>query len=273
MTPSPLPINPLTTGHVRILHTMHRGQGNGLRRRAKLLRKGPMGGPLPIHAWLIEHPDGLILVDTGETHTVRDATFATFHVTRADELDHQLSAAGFSPDDVATVVLTHIHGDHVDGLPHVPRARQLAGAKEIAVASSIAGRFQRLATRQPLPPGFAPEPIALDGPAFGAFAASTPITADGLIVAVPTPGHTPGHLAVIVVQPDHHVLVGGDTAYDQAQLQDLHVDGASPNDAVATATMRTILDHAAAHPTVYLPSHDPESATRLQTTSTLAARP
>jgi N-acyl homoserine lactone hydrolase len=267
---SPLPIHPLTTGEVRILDVMHRGQGSGLRRRARLLRKGPMGGRLPIHAWLIEHPDGLILVDTGETHTARDATFATFHVTREDELDVQLGAAGFAPEDVATVVLTHIHGDHVDGLPHVPSARVLAGAREIAVAASLAGRFTRLATRQPLPPGFAPAPIALDGPAFGAFAARTPLTADGRVVAVPTPGHTPGHLSVVVVQPDHHVLLAGDVAYDQAQLLDLQVDGVSPDDDVARATMRTVLEHAAAQPTVVLPSHDPESAARLRETSTIA---
>src|SRR4051794_29046267 len=117
---------------------MHRGVGTGLRRRAKLLRKGPMdppapihawviehpdgpgpprrrrrgrrAPPAPIHAWVIEHPDGPILVDTGSTHRARDAPFATFHVTRADELDHQLAGAGFDPADVATVVLTHIHG-------------------------------------------------------------------------------------------------------------------------------------------------------------------
>ena len=54
----------------------------------------------PIHAWLIEHPEGLILVDAGETHAARSSTFAEFHVTREDELDHQLKAAGVAPADV-----------------------------------------------------------------------------------------------------------------------------------------------------------------------------
>jgi glyoxylase-like metal-dependent hydrolase (beta-lactamase superfamily II) len=269
--PSSLPIHVLTTGHVRIQHAMHRGRGAGLRRRARLARPGPMGDWLPIHAWLIEHPGGLLLVDAGETHAARDAPFARFRVAREDELDHQLRAAGFAPADVATVVLTHIHGDHVGGLPHVPRARVLAGAREIAIAGGLPSRLLRRATRQPLPPGFGPAPVALDGPAFGAFAASTPLTADGRVVAVPTPGHTLGHLSVVVVQPDHHVLLAGDAAYDQAQLLDVHVDGVSPVDAVAQASMRTILEHGAAHPTVFLPSHDPASAQRLRSTSTLAA--
>jgi glyoxylase-like metal-dependent hydrolase (beta-lactamase superfamily II) len=266
---NPIAIHPLTTGHVRIHAKMHRGEGTGLRRRSKVLRKGPMGELLPIHAWLIEHPDGLLLVDAGETHAARSATFAEFHVTREDELDRQIVAAGFATGDVKTVVLTHIHGDHIDGLPHVPDARLLAGAREIKVANAPMGRIQRLVTRQPLPPGFAPQPLALDGPAFGAFPTSAPLTDDGRVVAVPTPGHTPGHVSIIIVQPDHHVLIGGDTAYDQAQLQDLQVDGVSPDDDDAIATMKTILAQAAQQPTVYLPRHDPGSVQRLRETDTL----
>jgi glyoxylase-like metal-dependent hydrolase (beta-lactamase superfamily II) len=262
-------IHPLTTGHVQIKLTMRRGVGRGLRRRARLAMKGPMTAPLPIHAWLVEHPDGLVLVDAGSMHEARDAPFATFHVTREDELDRQIAAAGFAPSDVATVVLTHVHGDHIDGLPHVTGARVLTSAREIAFAGSVGSRVTRRVTRQPLPPGFDPDPLALDGAPFGAFASSTPITGDGRIVTVPTPGHTPGHLSVVVDQGDHHVLLAGDVAYDQGQLQDLHVDGVAPKDAVALATMRTVLDHAKRHPTVVLPSHDPESAARLAATDTL----
>jgi N-acyl homoserine lactone hydrolase len=267
--PDAVTIHPLTTGRVRIHDKMHRGEGTGLRRRAKILRKGSMGELLPIHAWLIEHPEGLFLIDSGETHTARSATFAEFHVDREDELDRQLKAASFSPADVTTVVLTHIHGDHIDGLLHVPNATVLADQREIAIANGPMGRLQRTVARQPLPPGFNPQPITIDGPACGAFSTSKALTADGRIVAVPTPGHTLGHIAVLVIQPDHHVLIGGDTAYDQHQLQDLHVDGVSPKDDVAIATMKTILAHAKATPTVYLPSHDLQSVRRLRETDTL----
>ncbi|MCW2984263.1 MAG: beta-lactamase [Conexibacter sp.] len=265
----PIVIHPLTTGHVRIHEDMARGKGTGLRRRARILRKGPMTEERPIHAWLLGHPEGWILVDSGETHAARDATFAQFLVAREQELDHALRGAGVEPGKVGTVVLTHIHGDHVDGLVHVPDAKVVAGAEEVRIAAGLAGRATRLLTRQPLPPGFAPRPLALDGPAFGAFPASRALTGDGRVVAVPTPGHTLGHLSVVVVQPEHHVFLGGDSAYDQRQLQDLQVDGVSPKDAVARATMARILEHAEAHPTVYLPSHDVESVARLRAGSTL----
>jgi glyoxylase-like metal-dependent hydrolase (beta-lactamase superfamily II) len=264
-------ITPLSTGRVAIKQTMRRPPGRGPRRRTAMLLPGPMTGELPIHAWVIEHPDGLILVDAGEAQGARDQLFATFHVRREDELDHALGAAGHAPPEIGTVVLTHIHGDHVGGLPHVPGARVLASADELRFAMGPAGRLQRTVARQPLPPGFHADPLAFDGPAFGAFASSAPLTADGRVVAVPAPGHTAGHLAVIVDQGDHHVLLGGDSAYDQAQLIDRHPDGVSPKASVARATMDTILGHARRHPTVYLPSHDPESAARLRDVATLAA--
>lgn len=271
----PLRIVALTTGRVRVHDDMYRGRGMGLARRARILRKGPMGDERPIHAWLIEHPgEGRILVDTGETHAARDASFAAFHVAREDELDHQLrDVAGVSPGDVDRVVLTHVHGDHADGVVHLPGVPVFASAREIAVVGSLGARATRALTRQPLPEPFAPEPLALDGPAVGAFASSTALTADGRVIAVPTPGHTPGHLAVLIVQPDHHVLLIGDAAYDVAQLQDLHVDGVSPKASVAKDTMKRILAHAAGHPTVVLPSHDPEAAGRLASTEVFHRRP
>jgi N-acyl homoserine lactone hydrolase len=268
---SDIAIRPLTTGHVQIHEAMHRGVGTGLRRRARIMRKGPMGPPLPIHAWLIEHPEGVLLVDAGETHTARSATFAHFHVTREDELDRQLQAAGLAPGDIAQIVLTHIHGDHVDGLPHVPHARVFASADEVAIARSLQAKATRTLVRQPLPAGFAPVPFAWDGAPVGAFATSHAFTGDARVLAVPAPGHTLGHVAILVRQGDHDVLIGGDSAYDLQQLLDLHVDGVSPKDDVAQATMRTILEHSRQTPTVYLPSHDPRSAERLRATETVGA--
>jgi N-acyl homoserine lactone hydrolase len=70
---------------------------------------------------------------------------------------------------------------------------------------------------------------------------------------------------VLVAEDDLHRLIAGDCSYDRAQLLDLHVDAVSPRAAVARQTMQTIFRRAAMHPTVYLPSHDPESEARLAT--------
>jgi glyoxylase-like metal-dependent hydrolase (beta-lactamase superfamily II) len=83
------------------------------------------------------------------------------------------------------------------------------------------------------------------------------------VIAVPTPGHARGHISVVVVEADHHVLLAGDSAYAQQQLLDLQPDGVSLSATQAVASMRTILEHARMHPTVFLPSHDPDSQARL----------
>ena len=125
--------------------------------------------PKPILAWAIEHPDGVVLVDTGEHAAAHDAPFARFSVGEDDELGPRLRAAGIDPADVRTVILTHLHGDHVDGLPHVPNARVYASAEELRTGMTTGARLTRRIVRQPLPDGFRAEPVALDGPPVGAF--------------------------------------------------------------------------------------------------------
>ncbi|MCA1657160.1 MAG: MBL fold metallo-hydrolase, partial [Actinobacteria bacterium] len=105
-------VHAIQTGHVSIRERMRRGRPGPLRRVAAFT--GPWTGPLPILAWAIEHDEGVIVVDTGERASVRDAPFARFSVSPEEEITPGLRAAGIDPADVGTVVLTHLHGDHMD---------------------------------------------------------------------------------------------------------------------------------------------------------------
>jgi glyoxylase-like metal-dependent hydrolase (beta-lactamase superfamily II) len=267
-----LNIIPLTTGTVRIKTAMQRGRGSGLRRRGAIFLPGELTGPLPIHAWLIEHEEGPILVDTGETAEVNDTPFARFDVKPDDEIHNQLARHDVSPADLRTVVLTHVHVDHADGLARLPGTQTLATADELRYVHSFEARLTRKLLRQPLPEHFDPKPVdPTKGPGIGAFPTSHPLTADGKVRMVPTPGHTPGHAAVLVDRGDHHVLLSGDVGYDIAQIEQGQIDGVSPNDKIAHATIDLVLEHARRHPTVVLPSHDPGSARRLEATEVLQA--
>lgn len=84
------------------------------------------------------------------------------------------------------------------------------------------------------------------------------------MLIVPTPGHTPGHVSVIVVQDDVSYFLAGDTSYTQQLLLEKQIDGVTPDEAIARQTMQKILDYAGERPTVYLPSHDPEAVQRLE---------
>jgi N-acyl homoserine lactone hydrolase len=261
-------IHALTTGTVRVKHSFLFA-GTGIRRQLDLFLPDDWSDPLPIHVWAIEHDGQLILVDTGETAAVRNVPFARMGVRAQDELPEGLTAAGLDIAAVDQVVLTHMHGDHMDGAVHV-RGPVHVHDKELAFAHSPSSRFFQKVLRQPIPPGVDFEPLALDDEPFGAFERSKPLTADGRVVVVPTPGHTPGHVSVVCVDDEgRHVFLAGDTTDTLEQLNARRHDAIGPKPAVSVATIDRILAHARDHPTVYLPSHDPDSVTRLEQRTTL----
>jgi N-acyl homoserine lactone hydrolase len=261
-------IHALTTGTARLKHAFLYAK-TGPRRQLDLFLPGPWSDPVPIHCWAIEHGDRLVVVDTGETANARDVPFARFDVAPEQELPGALEKAGLALADVETVVLTHLHADHMDGAVHV-RGSVLVHERELAFARTFQARvFQRLFRQRP-PTGVDFRPIALDGGSFGAFAESRPLTDDGRIVAVATPGHTPGHISVVCVDDEgRHILLAGDATDTLEQLHARRVDAVAPKPAVSIETMDAILAHGRSHPTVFLPSHDPESVARLASRVTL----
>jgi glyoxylase-like metal-dependent hydrolase (beta-lactamase superfamily II) len=263
-------IHALTTGAVRVKHSFL-FPSPGWRRQLDLFTPGAFSDPLPIHVWAIEHEGVLRLVDTGETAAARDVPFARMEVAPEQELPAAMNAAGLSLDDVSEAVLTHAHGDHIDGMVHV-RGPVLINEAELRFLRSPMPRVMRRILRQPLPPGFAPEPFALDDGPFGAFPRSRRLSDDGRIVAVATPGHTPGHVSVICVDDSgRHVMLAGDATDSLEQLHARRADAVAPDTSVHVATLGTILAHCEEHPTVYLPSHDPGSAARLAAGATVGA--
>lgn len=235
----------------------------GRRGRANLLLPGQWVGPMPIHAWLVEHDGQRILVDTGETAKVKNLPFVRFRVTEADELPHALSRSGLTVDDLDLVVLTHMHSDHHNGAVHVG-GPVLVGDREWRGATSRAGRLAQRVTRAPLPSGVDFRPFALNDGPFGAFAQSHRLSPDGRVVAVATPGHTPGHLSIVAVDDaDRHLFLAGDMTDSLEQLRARRPDAVGPDPDVHVQTIDRVLEHGRRHPTVYLPSHDPESARRL----------
>jgi glyoxylase-like metal-dependent hydrolase (beta-lactamase superfamily II) len=261
-------IHALSTGTVQVKRSFL-FPSEGARRQLDLFVPGPFSEPLPIHLWAVEHEGRLTLVDTGETAGARNIPFARFAVSPEQELPGALRSAGISPLDVDEVILTHHHGDHVDGIVHV-HAPVRIHSEELAHAAAPLSRVMRRVLRQPLPPGFAPAPFDLDGGPFGAFARSTALSGDGRIVAVATPGHTPGHISVICVDDEgRHVMLAGDVTDTLEQLHARRADAVAPDPAVHRETLGRILEHCAAQPTVYLPSHDPGAVSRLRDATTV----
>jgi glyoxylase-like metal-dependent hydrolase (beta-lactamase superfamily II) len=99
----------------------------------------------------------------------------------------------------------------------------------------------------------------------GPFPESFTLTRAGDVHLVPTPGHTGGHLSVIIEREGVSYFFAGDASYTEQTMLDQVVDGVSLDNQIAQQTLQRTLNYARQTPTIYLPSHDPDSAERLTT--------
>lgn len=263
-----------STGHVKVTDQWQQGQGNSsLQRLLNSLLSNQYTDWLPINCALIEHPEeGLILVDTGiNLRTLEPNWFppymrllqraAPFQFTPEQEIGNLLRSNGLDPADVRKVIFTHLHQDHDGGIHCFPNAEFFVSRAEWQSASGLGGRmggyFNHL-----WPDWFQPTLVDFEDGTYRTFAGSHHLV-DG-IALVPTPGHTAGHLSVIVEQSDHVDFIAGDTSYTEALMLEGVVDGVAYDEAMHHQTLENIQRMAADVPTVYLPCHDPDSATRLE---------
>jgi N-acyl homoserine lactone hydrolase len=100
---------------------------------------------------------------------------------------------------------------------------------------------------------------------------SRALTKAGDVIALPTPGHTPDHLSVAVMDGEMVLFLAGDS-YGEHQMIVGIVDGVSPDEDIALATLAKIRELARAHPVIYLPTHDPQATDRLASRKTVALR-
>ena len=142
---------------------------------------------------------------------------------------------------------------------------------ELARASGTGGRIQGYLPNR-WPNWWAPEFIGFDRQPLGPFTETMALTRRGDVLIVPTPGHTPHHVSVLVYG-DPSVLLAGDASYSQDLLLAGKVDGVSPDPEVSSSTLARIIALARERPLVYLPSHDPESAARLKDRAVLRPGP
>jgi glyoxylase-like metal-dependent hydrolase (beta-lactamase superfamily II) len=265
-------IHAIQTGLVKIKCAQVEGRGHGRSRRfAAIFTDREWTEWLPTYAWAIEHREGVIVVDTGQgAHLLQTGRSlhpfvrweVKFRIDPEEEIGPQLRGGGIAPRDVKRVVLTHLHMDHDGGLAHFPNTEILVAFGELRRASGWAGRLRGYLPKR-WPSWFDPTPLELAAEPFGPFGHSRRLTRDGDVVAVATPGHTPDHISVLVQDGDTTLFLAGDTSYNEGLMLAGKVDGVSPNEQASVATLEAIRNFARANSTVYLPTHDPQSAARL----------
>jgi N-acyl homoserine lactone hydrolase len=256
-------IQTITTGTVTIKHSQLEPRHSIFPVQIlRLLRDPNWTVPLPINAFLIEHPEGPILVDTGDVGGMfagLTKRFAKKFVQSHEEIGAQLKARGINVKDL-TVILTHLHGDHAGGLPQLEGTRILVAKKEFENAFSLMGRISSIP--ETLPANFKPELFEMTSSPIQNFSQSYPLAKNVWII--PTPGHTNNHVSVLVKRDGHWVVIAGDAAYSQAQMLRENMDGMNMNPRATVQSVREIKTFCANNKTIFLPCHDPESARRLE---------
>ena len=266
-------IHAIQTGTVAVTRAWREGVGHGKRRLLNTIRDREWTEPLPIYAFAIEHPEGVIVVDTGETARASQPIYFTrWHpgvrafregVEPEQEIGPQLERLGIRPSDVRWVVMTHLHTDHAGGLEHFPDTEILVTRTELEFASGLRGRLRGYVANKHWPVWFRPTELELEPEPLGPFPQSLRLTEAGDVTLVPVPGHTPGQIGMLVDEGDQSVFLAGDSSYTQDLMLRGKVDGVGSDDDAERLTHERIRAFAAANPTVYLVAHDPATGARL----------
>jgi len=213
---------------------------------------------IPFPSFLIEHPNGLVVVDTGlAPESVGDpsrfygamAAAVDFRFEPEHRVDRQVEARGYRVEDVTDVVVTHAHIDHTGGIGLFPDAKLHIGALDLPYALHPPPEDRLLYRTEDFTPTLARgwDTIRGDRDLFG----------DGSIQILAMPGHTPGNTSVLVRLPHRTVVLTGDTVHLQQALdEELYMHG-DYDETAAVASVRRLKDVAAKEEALVWIAHDP----------------
>lgn len=270
-TPSGIRIHALRTGWVGVKATHRELDVPRWLALPSILLGRDWAGWMPIVVFVVEHPEGVFLVDTGPSPRINDSDYFAcdpghaffyerhmrFAVPAGDTLAPRLAEAGIDAHRIGTLLITHFHADHIGGVDVVPNARVLTGE----------GNWPRhtgsFTCR--LPAGFKPTVVRFDDGPLGSLPASSALTSDGKVRVVSLPGHTPGHVGLAVADGGHTWLMAGDATFDEDQTLRGAITGISQDFDRAVATQRRLQAAVSSASVTLLPAHDPSVFRRLQT--------
>lgn len=220
--------------------------------------------PLALRCLLIEHDDGLVLVDTGLGNKESDKFKDIYGIENAGmkgptQLEDALAEAGYAPGDIKWVVNTHLHFDHAGGDCYAaegggtalsfPNATYVVQRGELEFASH---------TNERTAGSYLPHNI-------------DPVTAAGRwqlvegetellsgIRLVPTPGHVPYHQSVMIQHGGETACFLADLVPTQAHVPLAWIMGYDVEPLVTLETKREILGRAEAEGWLLVFEHDPE---------------
>ena len=215
--------------------------------------KGKLRVPVP--AYLIVHPRGRVLFDSGPSLALqRDAAAhmgargmrgTAFHFSPGEEVGARLAAAAYEPGAITHVVNSHLHYDHCGGNAQLEHAQVLVQRREWEHAQALPDddpgyRRRDFDTGQRV--------RLVDG--------ELDLFGDGAVTLFPTPGHTPGHQSLRVRAERGELVLCGDACYLRESLERMLLPGVLYDRDAALASLRGFARLAAGGARVMF-GHDP----------------
>jgi len=218
--------------------------------------------PLGMRCLLVEHDGGLVLIDTGAGNKESEKFHDIYGLENRGAngrtaLEDGLRALGYSPDDIALVINSHLHFDHAGGNTYrdgsgatmlaFPKARYVVQRGELEFAS----RTNERTAASYFPPNFAPVSAAgrLD------LVSGEREIVSGIRV-VPTPGHTPHHQGILIESAGERAFYLADLVPTIAHLPLPWIMGYDVEPLVTLETKRTILARALREEWLAIFEHD-----------------
>lgn len=185
-------------------------------------REGTIRFPVP--AYLIEHPKGRVLFDTGlHPESMHDAhgrlgklaDSFRIHFRPGEDVKSRLEQLDIDAGRIDYVVNSHLHFDHAGGNELVPNARIIVQEREWE-----AGKLPETIQAN----GYNPEDYG-HGHLVRRINGEFDLFGDGSVVTVPTFGHTPGHQSLKLKLSRGEVILAADACYFRESLENLHLPG------------------------------------------------
>jgi glyoxylase-like metal-dependent hydrolase (beta-lactamase superfamily II) len=211
---------------------------------------------VPVPAYLIVHPQGKVLFDTGLNIAVRQEKERLLGpLAESQEIDFpagadivsHLSRLGVAPGEIRFVVNSHLHYDHCGGNAFFPNATMVIHAKEWRASHMKVMQdagvynpvdFEHMASVMHL---------TCEQDLFG----------DGTAVVFPTPGHTPGHQSMRVKLASADIVLAADCCYLKQTLDAMHLPKFSYNVAQMKESLSLLRRLQADGARIFF-GHDPE---------------
>ena len=274
-------VEPLVAGHVTFARELMVSPG-GRFLNLKLLRAlvGGSDSVVPVPAFLIRHPSaGAILVDTGLHPSISTDPKANFGSLGArfgkpalepgEDVPSQLRKRGLDPGEIPIVVMTHLHLDHSSAISEFPNSTFVVSEAEWRFAASGPSPLLNGYRRAHFDYAFEYRTVDFDRAnvnSYAGFGRTFDLFGDGSIRLAFTPGHSAGHMSIVVRLAERDFVIGGDAVYMYGQLDGSLPAAPRPQDAhnLRRSIQELRLFRTQYPDAVVTPGHDPEFYSRIE---------